>query len=268
MSGAAGPAATHGDFTWHELMTDDPASAQAFYARIFGWRFEPGEVAGRSYSVIHAGDIAIGGILGLDAGMRAGGARPVWAGYVAVEALAAAGEDVRRRGGTILMEGLMIPGMGDFALAADPEQLPIYLMEYETAPRAPQWPPAPGTCAWNELAVRDPGAALAFHGGLFGWRQEGELPIGEHGAYRFIYNGARMIGAVMPVGDTGTPVGWTFYFVVPDIDAAATQVRENGGTLLHEPQEIPGGDYSLSASDPAGALFGMVGPRIAKGGER
>ncbi|GAA3260451.1 hypothetical protein GCM10020258_22910 [Sphingomonas yabuuchiae] len=46
-----------------------------------------------------------------------------------------------------------------------------------------------------------------------------------------------------------------------DIDAAAARVVERGGTIEFGPMEIPGGDYSLSARDPQGARFGLVGPR-------
>jgi hypothetical protein len=55
---------------------------------------------------------------------------------------------------------------------------------------------------------------------------------------------------------------WSFYFRVPDIDAAVETVKASGGTLLMEPVEIPGGEYSLNALDPQGAAFGLVGPRL------
>lgn len=253
----------HGQVTWHELMTNDPAAAQAFYAAVFGWRFDPGEVGGRRYDVILAGDVPIGGVLGLDEAMQQGGARPVWAAYAAVDDLAEAGAGVKARGGQMLMEGLSIPGMGAFALAADPEGAPFYMMGYDSDPPVaePQFPPPPGHCAWNELAAHDPDRALAFYTELLGWRQEGEMPMGEHGSYRFVHHGDAMIGAVMPVGDTGMAPGWTFYFIVRDIDAGAAAVRAGGGSVLHDPVEIPGGDFSVSARDPQGAPFGLVGPR-------
>lgn len=263
MSAADQRLPTRGEVTWHELMTGDPAGAKAFYGAVLGWRFDAGEVGGRGYDVILAGETPIGGVLRLDEDMQRGGARPVWAAYVAVDALDEAGESVRAAGGQIAMEGLEIPGMGRFALATDPERAPFYMMAYAGAPPgpAPQFPPPLGHCAWNELAATDPDRAIAFYTGLFGWRQEGELPMGEHGSYRFLHRGDAMIGAVMPVGDTGMAPGWTFYFVVPDIDAGADAVRAGGATVLHDPVEIPGGDFSLSAIDPQGAAFGLVGPR-------
>lgn len=264
MSALADAAPSRGRFTWHELMTGDPAAAQTFYGRVFGWRFDPGEVGGRRYDVVLAGDVPVGGLLALDTAVQAGGAGPVWVGYVAVEALDAATGHVRDAGGKVLMDGMAIPGMGRFALVADPEGVPLYLMEYSAAPPPPaaSFPPPPGTCAWNELAARDPDAAIAFHTGLNGWRQEGEMPMGELGSYRFLHHDDAMIGAVMPLGATAAQPGWAFYFVVPDIDAAAAAVREGGGAVIEEPVEIPGGSFSIVARDPQGARFGCVGPRL------
>lgn len=258
------PRVRRGTFTWHELMTTDREAAQAFYGPLLGWRFDPGEVAGRSYDAILADGVPVGGMLGLDAAMQQGGAGPLWVGYVAVDALTRAADAVRAGGGQVLMDGMAIPGMGRFALAADPEGVPLYLMEYDTAPpdAAATFPPPPGTCAWNELAARNPDAAIAFHTGLAGWRQEGDMPMGELGTYRFLHHDHAMIGAVMPLAGAATEPGWTFYFVVPDIDAAAAGVRASGGELIEEPVEIPGGSFSLVARDPHGARFGLVGPRL------
>ena len=74
--------------------------------------------------------------------------------------------------------------------------------------------------------------------------------------------GHGVLGAVMPLMPGGSPVPvWTYYFRVPDIDTAASQIAASGGTLLQGPLEIPGGEYSLVGVDPQGAAFGLVGPR-------
>ena len=69
------------------------------------------------------------------------------------------------------------------------------------------------------------------------------------------------IGAVMPKMPDMPVSMWAYYFRVPDIDAGVAAITANGGTLLQEPIAIPGGDFSLMAMDPAGAAFGLVGPR-------
>src|SRR3546814_10920596 len=75
-----------------------------------------------------------------------------------------------------------------------------------------------------------------------GWGQEGEMDMGELGAYRFIQRGEVMIGAMMPLME-GMPVSmWSYYIGVDDIDRALAAVRANGGTATGEPMEIPGGE--------------------------
>jgi len=50
---------------------------------------------------------------------------------------------------------------------------------------------------------------------------------------------------------------------VDDIDAGLQRVQEHGGTLLHGPNEVPGGAWVINARDPQGGLFALVGMRKA-----
>ncbi|MET0742379.1 MAG: VOC family protein, partial [Microvirga sp.] len=70
-----------------------------------------------------------------------------------------------------------------------------------------------------------------------------------------------MIGAILRWLPLVPGAAWTFYLGVEDIDRAADAARAGGGTILQGPIEIPGGEYSLTAIDPQGAVFGLVGPR-------
>ena len=87
------------------------------------------------------------------------------------------------------------------------------------------------------------------------------MDMGDFGSYRFLHQAGTMIGAIMPRMPQVPQDAWTFYIGVEDIDRAAEAVRSGGGTILQEPIEIPGGEYSLTAVDPQGAVFGLVGPR-------
>lgn len=259
-----GQAPQHGDFNWYELMTPDPDAAQAFYGRILDWRFAPGEAIGRDYRMILADVGPVGGLLTLDDKMRQGGAMPAWVGYVAIDDLDVARAAVRAGGGRILMEEIEIAGVGPCALAADPEGTPFYLIEDRSGRPSNAFAkhaPMLGTCAWNELSAGDPDRQIAFYTRLTGWRQEGDMPMGELGTYRFLQHGDHAVGAVMPRSEAFPFSGWVFYFRVADIDAGAEAVQAGGGTLVQEPTEIPGGEYALVARDPQDALFGLVGQR-------
>ena len=49
-------------------------------------------------------------------------------------------------------------------------------------------------------------------------------------------------------------------FADSDIEKAAETVKAKGGTVHAGPMEVPGGDRIIVASDPAGVMFGVVGP--------
>lgn len=260
------------NFIWYELMTSDPAGAAAFYGAVVGWTIasHADPAAGdMDYRMIGRRDGGnAGGVLALNADMLAGGARPIWIGYLEVDDVDAAVDAIKADGGTVQMGPMDIP-VGRIAMVTDPQGAPFYVM-------APVPPPGmagmesdvfsvtePQHMRWNELATSDPDGAIAFYEKHFGWGQEGEMPMGELGAYRFIQRGNVGIGAVMPLME-GYPVPvWNFYIGVDDIDRALAEVAANGGTITNEPMEIPGGEYAMNAIDPQGAAVGFVGPRKA-----
>ena len=258
------------NFIWYELMTPDPAGAARFYGPVVGWTIpDSGEqtAGGVDYRMIVRGDGGnAGGVLALNADMIAGGARPIWIGYLHVTDVDAAVAAIKADGGSVQMDPMDIP-VGRIAMVTDPQGAPFYVM----APKPPEG--MEGTesdvfsvteaqhVRWNELATSDSDAAIAFYKKHFGWGQDGEMPMGELGAYRFIQRGAVGLGAVMPLME-GYPVPvWNFYIGVDDIDRARDAVAANGGTITNEPMEIPGGEYAMNAIDPQGAPIGFVGPR-------
>lgn len=258
-----------GSFIWYELLTGDPAGSKRFYDSVVGWDIEPeSAMPGMDYRMIRRSDGGnAGGVMAMDEAMRANGARPVWLGYIAVDDVDATVAAVQQDGGTVMMPPWDVPSVGRMAMVTDPQGAPFYVMR----PTPPADRPdaasdvfsvdQPQHVRWNELASSDADAAIPFYTRHFGWTQQGEMPMGELGSYRFIQHGSTGIGAVMrkmphvPVG------GWTFYIGVDDIDRALGAVTSGGGQVLHGPQEIPGGEYSLNAVDPQGATFGLVGPR-------
>jgi uncharacterized protein len=260
----------HGDFIWYELMTTDREAAELFYGRVVGWRFS----SDAHYRHIEASEGMIGGVLPLSPDMTAGGARPAWVGYLTVDDVDASVERITAAGGKVLMPARDMEDVGRIAMVADPQGAPFYVMRPQPPSDRPDETshafaadrPMFGHCAWNELASEDPEAAKAFYREQFGWIQDGDLDMGPLGKYQFLWDGERrfMLGAIMPKMPQQPVSTWSFYFRVPDIDEAADTIKEQGGTLFQEPMEIPGGEFSINASDPQGVAFGLVGPRKEK----
>ncbi|MGV3731381.1 MAG: VOC family protein [Sphingopyxis sp.] len=259
-----------GSFIWYELMTSDPDGAAAFYGAVVGWTIAahsdpgaPGDVDYRMIVRTNGGNA--GGVLALTPDMAAGGARPGWLGYIYTPDVDAAIEAMTADGGILQMPATDLP-VGRMAMVADPQGAPFYIMN----PIPPEGEPdkvadafsmtEPQHMRWNELATSDPDAALAFYQKHFGWGQDGALDMGELGQYRFLQHDGEMMGAVMPLMGSPVPM-WNFYIGVDDIDRAVAAIAANGGKVVTDPQEIPGGEYSANGVDPQGASFGLVGPR-------
>lgn len=261
----------HGDFIWYELMTTDADGAREFYSAVVGWDIEAKSDAPMDYRMISAAGGPIAGLMPLTAEMQAGGARSCWMGYIAVDDVDKTAADIKAAGGSIHMEPFDIPEAGRAAFVADPQGVMFYIMKPKPPADQPDaesksfaaMEPMVGHCAWNELSSTDPEASKAFYGKLFGWMKDGEMDMGPLGKYEFWKDaeGRFGLGAVMPkMAEMPIPM-WTYYFRVPDIDAAVTSIKAKGGEILQEPIEIPGGDFSMVGMDPQGAPFALVGAR-------
>ena len=255
----------HGDFLWYELMTSDADAAQGFYGPLLGWDYAPTGQEGMDYRTFSKDGQEIGGLMPLTAEMKDGGARPMWAGYVAVDDVDASATRIGELGGTVMMEPQDIPGVGRFAFAADPSGAPFYIMKGSVGGGETfsfsKYEPREGHCAWNELASGDQSAAHAFYTALFGWAKADTMDMGEMGAYDMYSNGDYTLGAIMPKPPQMPFSMWSFYFRVPSIDVAAEYVNANGGSIINGPMEIPGGDWVFTGVDPQGATFDLIGKK-------
>ncbi|MBN8817313.1 MAG: VOC family protein [Sphingomonas sp.] len=250
----------HGEFIWYELMTTDMDAARAFYEPVVGWTIgATSGMPGMDYRMIEAADGPVGGMMQLDADMIAHGARPAWIGYIGVDDVDATAVAIEAAGGTIHLAPRDIPGVGRFAMAADPHGAPFYVMRGSTegGTSTSYSVDGVGHCGWNELSSPDQKAALAFYLPIFAWTNPDSMPMGAMGDYRFLYAGDLRIGA--SVEQKGRPAGWLHYMRVPSIAASIAAVTAGGGAILHGPHEVPGGDRIIIGTDPQGAAFALVG---------
>ncbi|MXO89704.1 VOC family protein [Pontixanthobacter aquaemixtae] len=254
----------HGDFVWYELMTPDPDAAQTFYGGLLGWEFEEAGFNGQDYRSFKAGDAQVGGFLKMTKAMEDHGARASWVGYVRVDDVPAAVEQARGAGGHVFMEGGEVPDVGPFAMLADPQGAPFYVIDDRSGQPSDAFAkhtPREGVCAWNELATSDPDAADTFYRGLFGWEKGDAMDMGPIGLYQMYQQDDYGLGAMMKKPDEMPVSLWAFYFRVPEILAAKTLAESNGAQIVNGPMEIPGGDYIVQGFDPQGAFFSLIGAK-------
>ncbi len=118
-----------------------------------------------------------------------------------------------------------------------------------TPPRPPHSPYLSGVPCWLELVggVRD--VAAAFYAEVLGWEVDDDV--------------ARLDGSVVAGlgGATGPPGGgaarWTTSIAVDDVDAAVAAVDAHGGTVHHEPVDVPDVARVAACADGEGAAFGL-----------
>ncbi len=256
-----------GSFIWYELMTTDPDGAAAFYGPVVGWRIsakaDPAAGGVDYRHITRADGGGNGGVLGLDAQMQQGGARPCWLGYLHVADVDEAVKAIVADGGKALMPAFDL-AVGRIAMVADPQGVPIYVMapippagaEDATSDVYSRWEEQ--HVSWNELYSPDLEAAKRFYSRHFNFEFNESLPMGPMGDYCFIDHGGETIGAMMQKPEQ-VPVGmWNFYIRVPAIDAAVAKVNELGGQVFNGPMEVPGGEWIINGMDPQGAPFSLV----------
>ncbi len=249
---------SRGRFVWHDLLTTDPSGAQKFYPRVVGWTVDAESYP--QYAMWQTGGRGIGGVMDLPAEVRQGGAPPHWLAYISTPDTDASAADAQARGAKVLVGPTDIPEVGRWAILQDPQGAVFALFTPTAAPQQPppEGPPGAGDFSWHELAANDNEAAFGFYAALFGWDRFETHDMGPMGTY-IIYGagGVPYGGMYNRPADMPAPPHWLPYVHVPSADEAAGRIKDAGGTVLHGPADVPGGDRIAMALDPQGAAFAV-----------
>lgn len=108
-------------FVWYELMTNDGAAAAKFYSDVVGWKAEKSPMPNMDYTMFRVGADQVAGAFTLSKEAIASGTPAGWVGYVGVANVDKSAAEVKAAGGTIHRGPDDIPGVGRFAMAADPQ---------------------------------------------------------------------------------------------------------------------------------------------------
>ena len=120
----------HGIFSLNELLTNDLASAKAFYGELLGWTYtETKDIYGNPYLVILRDGIVIGGMM-LKDGVVPEDVPPLWDSYVSVDDVDASAKKVEELGGKVMLPPTDIPDVGRFCVIQDPQGASLNLITY------------------------------------------------------------------------------------------------------------------------------------------
>lgn len=245
----------HGRFVWYDLMTNDAAGAEAFYTSVLPWKTAKMEIEGGAYTMWTLGgpEDSIGGI----GPPPAEGVPPHWSAYVAVADVDATAARAGELGGAVHLPPTDIPGVGRFAVLADPQGGAIAVYRSATQPPGPLAQPKVGQFSWHELATGDLAAATEFYFDLFGWTALGEHDMGPMGVYRIYGQGDVPYGGIFKRPPEMPVTAWLCYVRVDDLDATVAKVTQDGGQVVNGPMDVPGGDRIAQCVDPQGAMFAL-----------
>jgi len=120
-----------GAMAWCDLRSPDPDAARAFYGPLLGWRYEPVEMAGPSYTTVTVGDsdepvAGVGDFMGIE------GIPPHWDVYFVCPDADAGVETVKRLGGQAFAPPFDTP-YGRMCPVADPHGATFWLMSVPAA---------------------------------------------------------------------------------------------------------------------------------------
>ncbi|MGI8663328.1 MAG: VOC family protein [Acidimicrobiales bacterium] len=219
--------------SWVDIASIDLEATHAFYPALFGWERQD------------AGSLEETGGYGfyLQRGKRVAGYGPAnapgvwWTTYMTVDDASATAGMVELNGGTTLAAPMQVMDAGTMAVFSDPTGAAFAVWQPGQSHGA-QIVNEPGAFSWAELMTRDLPAALAFYQAVFGWTEENgpEAPYKELAVDGVVVAAAQAIGADMPAE---VPPHWNVYFGVHDVDRAAAQAADLGGTVRVEPFDIP-----------------------------
>ncbi|MXV89128.1 MAG: VOC family protein [Acidimicrobiia bacterium] len=240
--------------SYADLASPDLDASLAFYGALFGWTAEAStEPEAMGYTVFKLGDAAVAGL-----GPTFGDMPPHWNTYVTVANVDAAVATAAAAGGQVMAEPFDVFDAGRMAVIADPGGAALSLWQSRDHIGA-EVRMEPNTLCWHELNTRDPEAATAFLGTLFGWEAR---PVGAPGMdYTELRLGETGVAGLIVMDENwpaDVPSHWMVYFAVSDCGAAAARVAELGGEVHVPPTDIPGvGQFSVVA-DPHGAVFSVI----------
>jgi uncharacterized protein len=249
-------------FVWYEYMGDDLEAAVDFYTGVVGWTAKDAGMTDFPYEILSTGSTMVAGMMDIPAEAKAMGARPGWLGYIWVEDVDQALPKLTAAGGQALRAPADIPGVGRFAVVADPDG--AVFMLFRDAGGSPPPPPPPGTpglIGWRELHAGDGAKALAFYSGQFGWTKASDFDMGPMGVYHIFDSGRGDMGGIFTKRPETPAPFWLYYFNVDAIDAAAERVKANGGRVANGPMQVPGGQWIVQGLDPQDAMFALLAPK-------
>ena len=244
-----------GRFVWHDLMTTNAQKSLDFYTQLFPeWQVEDLNVGeAGTYHMIHVDGLKCGGIVAIpeDAGIPSH-----WIGYIEVEDCDATVERVKEAAGSLVIPAHSAPGVGRFAVIADPVGAMVKPFQVENKTELPAQPTS-GQFTYDECLSNNVPVTQKFYQSVFGWSVF-EFPMEGMGTYTMFRLGEQDVAGCLPMppDGEGNPA-WLSYLYAEDIDERAAKAESLGAQTFVPPQDISGVGRFTVMADSNNAFFAM-----------
>jgi len=111
-------------FAHMELRSPDLKMAEAFYAKMFGWKYKKDTATSMPYALVETGGLPSAGLMQAEPD-----GTPHWLPYLFVPDVEAALKQAQALGATVRMGAREIPGYGTAAVLADPAGSPFAIFK-------------------------------------------------------------------------------------------------------------------------------------------
>jgi uncharacterized protein len=245
-----------GRFIWFENLTRDVQAALGFYGSVIGWRTQRWDGGGEPYHMFANGETPLAGAHPIPPGADQ---PPAWLGYIGTPDVKETTTLAESLGAKVWVRLMEIPSVGTMSVLSDPQGAMFAAYQPSSVESSEACAEVkPGDFSWHELATTDPDAALAFYQQLFGWEKQGVHDMGHMGMYtEFGIPGRALGGIYTKPAEMAGPPAWLYYVRTADLAGSVSRVKANGGTVVLEPIEVPGGDHVAVFTDQQGAFFAM-----------
>lgn len=254
----------HGEFSWADLATTDPAAAKRFYGTLFGWQLEDMPAGpGMTYTMGRLKNQYVAALYALDKERQSQGVPPHWLPYINVRNADDTARKVAQGGGKVLQGPFDVFDAGRQVSIQDPTGAYLALWQAKKHIGAGVINETGAIC-WNELMTPNVDVAGQFYRTTFDWTAE-PMDMGPAGTYTIFKAGTTQVGGMMerPPQMKDVRPHWLTYFAVSDCDDAAKNVEELGGKVVRAPDDIPNVGRFAVCLDGQGAEFAIFTPQTA-----
>lgn len=246
-----------GKFIWGDLFAEYPLQAGKFYSQVFGWNLRRLGTDSSAYWILSNGERPVAGVARREnKDQKPGSLQARWIGYISVENLEEAAQQVIQEGGKLLLEPRAVPDRGRLAIATDSEGTPVGLI-YSDAGDPPDRMAEIGDWVWVQLFSRDPVKAVFFYQNVFGLEGVPDPRTGREDDFLLVSEGQSRAGLV-PLEGASRRGGWMGFVRVADIDKSVRTARKIGGQVLMEPAAADQDGRIAVIADPYGGVVGLL----------